>query len=415
MATVQRSSQTRSDDGCAAQQIDYDLHGLVGLRLVNASAHDAAAVARQLGPMQKPLDREPDIVVRFVQQLPTPRLRCLGKDKGGFTDQGYFVLRHNKQSVKVRIPFEQIGNRCEILCESGAHSVPLLMHILNLTLPRKDCVAVHASAFIYQGTGVLVTGWADGGKTTALLAFASQGADYVGDEWIWLRGDGQAMYGLPRNLNLSAWHLEQLPQLRRQVATKKRLFFQCVHGLDHLQDKLLAGRADTHLAVKLPRKMLAVLKRQVELRVEPAAIFSPHAMRLVARPEKVFLFTSQQGPDLHCEPLTLQEMVPRMALAVQYEQLAFMEHYTAFRFAFPDCRNEYIENAYQFQQDILGRALMGKEKYMVRHPYPVPVRPLFDVMRPFIEHGGVVAASNGKELGGSRLVESDARPRPVNP
>jgi len=288
------------------------------------------------------------------------------------------------------------------------------MHVLNLALLRKDCVAVHASAFIYQGTGVLVTGWADGGKTTALLAFASQGADYVGDEWIWLRGDGQAMYGLPRNLNLSAWHLEQLPQLRHRVATKKRLFFQCIHVLDHLQDKLLAGMPDTHLAVKLPRKVLALLKRQVELRVEPAAIFSPHAMRLAARPEKVFLFTSQQGPDLHCEPVTLQEMVPRMALAVQYEQLAFMEHYMAFRFAFPDCRNDYIENAHQVQQDILGRALMGKEKYTVRHPYPVPVRPLFDVMRPFIEHGGVEAAWNEKELCGSGLAVPGTRQGSVN-
>ena len=414
MTTVQRWNQARSDEGCLSQRIDYDLHGLVGLRLVNASAHDAAAVAQQLGPMQKPLDREPDVVVRFVQQLPTPHLRCIGKDKGGFNDQGYFVLRHHKQRVKVRIPFEQIGNRCEILCESGADSVPLLMHILNLTLLRKDCVAVHASAFIYQGTGVLVSGWADGGKTTALLAFASQGADYVGDEWIWLRGDGQAMYGLPRNLNLSAWQLEQLPQLRRQVALKKRLFFQCVHGLDRLQDKLLAGRPDTHLGVKLPRKVLSLLKRQVELRVEPTTIFSPHAMRLAARPEKVFLFTTEQGPDLHCEPVSLQEMLPRMALAVQYGQLAFMEHYMAFRFAFPDCRNDYIENAHEFQQDILGRALMGKEKYTVRHPYPVPVRPLFDVMRPFVEYGGMVAASNGKELSGRGVAVADVQQRSVN-
>ncbi len=414
MATVQRSHQTHSDDGCSSQRIDYDLHGLVGLRLVNASAQDAAAVARQLGPMQKPLDREPDVVVRFVPQLPTPHLRYLGKDKGGFTDQGYFVLRHNKQRVKVRIPFEQIGNRCEILCESGAYSVPLLMHILNLTLLRKDCVPVHASAFIHRGTGVVVTGWADGGKTTALLAFCSQGADYVGDEWIWLRGDGQAMYGLPRNLNLSSWHLEELPQIRHQVAVRKRLFFQCVHGFDHLQDKLLAGMPDTNLAVKLPRKMLGVLKRQVEVRVEPATLFSSHAMRLVARPGKVFLFTSQQGPDLHCEPVSLQQMVRRMALAVQYEQLAFLEHYLAFRFAFPDCRNDYIENAHQLQQDILGRALMGKEKYMVRHPYPVPVRPLFDVMRPFIEHGGMVAGASGRELCGDALALSDAQQRSVN-
>ena len=48
MTTVQRWNQARSDEGCLSQRIDYDLHGLVGLRLVNASAHDAAAVAQQL-------------------------------------------------------------------------------------------------------------------------------------------------------------------------------------------------------------------------------------------------------------------------------------------------------------------------------------------------------------------------------
>lgn len=30
--------------------IDYDIHGLVGIRLLNPSASDAAAVQRQLGP-----------------------------------------------------------------------------------------------------------------------------------------------------------------------------------------------------------------------------------------------------------------------------------------------------------------------------------------------------------------------------
>ena len=43
--------------------IDYNLHGLAGVRVVGATARDAAAVDRQLGPIRGPLRRDPDIVV----------------------------------------------------------------------------------------------------------------------------------------------------------------------------------------------------------------------------------------------------------------------------------------------------------------------------------------------------------------
>ena len=49
-----------------AEVLDFDLHGLVAIRLVGATPRDAAAVARQLGPVQAVVDREPDLVIRFV-------------------------------------------------------------------------------------------------------------------------------------------------------------------------------------------------------------------------------------------------------------------------------------------------------------------------------------------------------------
>src|SRR5262245_32667242 len=110
-----------SMNGHGAQPIDYDLHGLAGIRLINASPDDAAAVTRQLGPIQAPLAREPDIVIRFVDRLPTTsRVRYLGVDEAGFTDDAFLVLRSkHKARAKVQIPFEQIGKQCEIICESG--------------------------------------------------------------------------------------------------------------------------------------------------------------------------------------------------------------------------------------------------------------------------------------------------------
>jgi len=114
--------------------IDYDIHGLVGIRLIDPTESDARAVGRQLGPICKKLDRDPDIVIQFVKELKTTGMHYIGLNKAGFTDDAFFILRSSKRPAKVRIPFEQIGRQVEILCQSGLRSVPLLIHILNLTL-----------------------------------------------------------------------------------------------------------------------------------------------------------------------------------------------------------------------------------------------------------------------------------------
>jgi hypothetical protein len=76
------------------------------------------------------------------------------------------------------------------------------------------------------------------------------------------------------------------------------------------------------------------------------------------------------------------EIAKRMISSIQYEQLPFMEHYLAYKFAFPEKRNDFIERARELQFDILKRALAGKEAYLVSHPYPFGLHELFDRMRP---------------------------------
>ena len=52
-----------------ADAVDFDVHGLVGIRLLDAERRDIASVGRQLGIAPTPLEREPDILVRFVDRL----------------------------------------------------------------------------------------------------------------------------------------------------------------------------------------------------------------------------------------------------------------------------------------------------------------------------------------------------------
>jgi hypothetical protein len=109
--------------------------------------------------LQSRLERDPDIVIRFVDSLPVPsRIRYLGVDDAGFTDHAFLVLR-------------------------GLLQVPLLIPILNLTVLGKGTLPLHASAFSYRDTGFVATGWSRSGKPEVLLGFMANGASYVSDEF----------------------------------------------------------------------------------------------------------------------------------------------------------------------------------------------------------------------------------------
>ena len=54
----------------AVPTVDFNLHGLAGVRLLDASPGDVAAVSRQLGLVAAPFTGEPDLAVRFVDKLP---------------------------------------------------------------------------------------------------------------------------------------------------------------------------------------------------------------------------------------------------------------------------------------------------------------------------------------------------------
>jgi hypothetical protein len=371
----------------AQNHVDYDIHGLVGVRLLNPSPGDAEAVFKQLGPLQRPLNREPDLIVRFVDHLPISGLRHLTLNENGFTDDDFFILRSSKKAARVKIAFEQIGSeQCEIVCESGLRSVPLLLAIVNLTMLRKDCVPLHASGFVYHNTGVVVTGWAKGGKTETLLSFAAHGGRYVGDEWILLSGDGQKMYGIPEVIRLWDWHLENLPHVRRQIKRENLLMFKAIHGLDRFQQKL-NGSFGKMLPVKLLREGMPRIKRQLNVRVEPEIVFGDRFGPFSAKPEKVFFALSHADQAITVEPMEPAAVAQHMIASIRFEQIPFFEHYLAFKFAFPNRKNEFLDNVHERQYEILRRALSGKEAYMVRHPYPVSFQELYEKMRLYCENG----------------------------
>jgi hypothetical protein len=359
--------------------VDYDIHGLVGVRLVAPSPTNVRAVSAQIGPPSSRALCRPDIVVRYVDRLSAGPVRYVDLGKTASSDAGFIVFPEGDGEDKVSIPFEQIGSDCEILCERRVGWIPLLISIINLTALKKHrCVPIHASAFMHEGTGVLVTGWVKSGKSEALLAFSQYGATYVGGEWVLLSSDGKTMYGLPGTFRMWDWHVRNL--CHWQHSSGNAGIFRLIRFLDSLQ-RVMPGALLSLGPLKLLREGMPALRRQLNFRVEPKAIFGHRCGSLTGHPDKIFVGMVHSDKRVLIEPAEPATVADQLACAMEFELTSLMSHYRAFKFAFPGMRNEYLEKVHDVLRDALREALATKEIYMLYHPCPVSFDDLYQAMK----------------------------------
>ena len=366
---------------------DFDLHGMVGIRLVGASPDDRAAVARQLGPIGSPLAREPDIVIRFVERLrrDTP-LELIGLDDTAWTGDDFFLLRaKHKARTRVQIAFDAIGGRCEIVCERGVPAVPLLVAIVNLTVLARGGLALHASAFRYRGTGVLVTGWSKGGKTELLLGFVEHGAEYIGDEWIYIAPDGDRMYGIPEPIRVWDWQLEQLPRYWGEIGAAESLRLATLRQAHRMTAGIANTPAEHRMGGGRPFRRLAdLIDRQRYAFLTPARSFGAKAHALSGSIDRVVFVGSSEDRRTRLEPVTAAWIAERMVHSLADERSGLLASYRRFRFAFPHRANPLLDGAAQLELERLHRMLDGRPCYALLHPYPPSIRDLFEAAAPII-------------------------------
>lgn len=355
--------------------VDFDLHGIVGIRVLHARRTDVEILTRQLGPISGSLAREPDITIRFVDELPEPRPMTYATwpDSAGTEDAFYLLRGKDGVAARTLFPMDAVGDRCEIVCERRAGHVPHLLAVINMTALRRGVLPLHASAFTYQGVGVLATGWGKGGKTETLLAFAARGARYIGDEWVYLTPDG-GMHGVPEPIRLWNWHIEQLPGLRAGLSSMTRA---------RLWTLPAAASSATNLAARLRglpasvlRRTAPVLRRQAYVQVSPARLFGADALALHGRVDHVVFVISHDRDEVSIEPIAGASVAAHMLASLEEERGPLLAVYRQFRFLFPERRCAAIEEALDTERRLLERYLGDRPSHVLRHPYPVDLESL---------------------------------------
>jgi hypothetical protein len=371
-------------DGAATRGSEFDLEGFVGLRLVDADDRDRARVVAQLGPIQAPLERQPDITVRFVDQLEHGPLTYVEWPESAFDSEAFYLLTgRDRIDAKTKLPFEAIGRMCEIVCERRLRAVPLLLAVINATALSKGLLPLHASAFVHEGRGILVTGWAKGGKTEMLLAFMGRGAQYIGDEWVYLTPDGR-MFGIPEPIRLWRWQLRQLPQMAARLPRGQRLRLGVVEGVASVGARLTPGGGGGIVGSVL-RRSGPVLRRQANVQVPPTRLFGPDRIAREARMDTVVFVSSHAMSEIVVDDIDPDDLAQRMASSLARERHELLERYGQFRFAFPDRRSDLLEHASEIELTLLRNAFAGRRIAWVRHPYPVDIASLVPSIEARIE------------------------------
>jgi hypothetical protein len=361
--------------GDSSRTVDLDLHGIVGVRLLDARPGDVDVLVRQMGPLVAPLDREPDITVRFVDDLPeTRRLTYAGWPDTAGTDDSFYLLK-GKDGVAARtlLPMDSVGARCDIVCERRAGHVPHLLAVINTTALTKGVLPLHASAFTYRGVGVMATGWAKGGKTETLLAFAARGAQYVGDEWIYLTPDGR-MHGIPEPIRLWHWHVEQLPALRDGLPRLARARLDALPSVAS-SATAAAGRL-RGLPASVLRRAAPVVLRQAYVQVPPARLFGEDAIALHGRLDRLLLVASHDRDDVTIEPVSGASVAAHMRASLEEERAPFLQAYRQFRYLFPERASIAVEESPAIERRLLDQYLGARSAHLLRHPYPLRLESL---------------------------------------
>jgi hypothetical protein len=372
------------------EEHDFDVQGLVGIRLIGASPRNVAAVARQLGLNPTALNRAPDVAIRFVPKFELgnerePDLRFIGAD-AGYSQNRFFILRgKHKAPAKMLFPMADIGGRCEIVCEQEMAAVPLLIAVVNLTMLAKGVLPMHASAFQLGETGVLATGWAKGGKTEVLLGFAQRGGEYVGDEWVYIGQRGERMFGLAEPIRIWDWHLAALPDYRRALSFADRVRLRGLAALTGVLESVArvgSGRSSWRRQIQ---RLSGLVTRQRYVQVPPTKLFERRASTLSARFELLLFVVSTDSTETRVRPIAVEEVARRMVFSLEEERRELLSYYRKFRFAFPNQRNLILEDASEIEQELATRFFAGKSAYLVEHPYPVPIDRVCDAICAAVE------------------------------
>jgi hypothetical protein len=213
----------------------YDFHGL---RLgCSAGEKVMAALETRLGRFAAEDGGPSDLFVDYQVERGLPPERAVSEDDRVVYESPMGEVRYNERFDRIVITSkwpitaecDPVEGRTTIRVydtaadHSWALSHPLLTIPLIEILKRRDRFSVHAAGVAIGDRGVLIPGSSGSGKSTLALALAREGFGVLGDDMLFLKGDGADLQALafPEEFDLTDDTVRLFPDLDDVLATPR--------------------------------------------------------------------------------------------------------------------------------------------------------------------------------------------------
>lgn len=359
---------------------DFNLFNIIRIQLVNPDKKHIDFITDLTGVQPSNCEGVPDIKIIYQEKISAKKITLIGMN-AGFDEANFYLLLRNGHTSKAIIPLDKVGENCEIICENEIVNIPLLNYIILLSFLKKNWVAVHSSAFVFDGKGTLILSWSNGGKTSTLLSFLKNGAEFVSDEWTIISENGKSLQGLPTKLSIWKWYFKEIKNILPKIKIQQKINFNLIHLFLKMNDVGKKCGFQNLEFIKIVDRVAIRLKNNLRIHVHPKNLRNIKIVKGEAQLDLVLFTVSSLDGFLGIQKIAAHEVIERMVQSNKQEYDDLLHHYTMFRFAFPNRRNNLLDTFEEMHRKILTSCFFGKEIYKIIHPYPVPIDKLYFFLR----------------------------------
>jgi len=355
----------------------FDIAGRLTITVEGLGGRDLDALGGHFDPYAPgPAPAEPDVVLAVSERLRAPLTdiqRNAGDGRVTATDGARFYVLADGARCAVPPPGGPPPARFEL--EPGfpaGHAIRQLVRpALQVALPARGAVAVHAAAVAIEGRAVLVGGWSESGKTETALALLEQGATFLSDKWT-VVGEDTTAAAFPITVGVRGATLAHLPRLRAGLGRAPRARLAAAGAARAV------GRIFPHDAVD--RALMAADR----VALAPSAVRAaygggddePWRVPLGA----VAVLTTVPGPVATALPADPAWAAERLVQAAAFERRGLFELHDRACWALPDRERGVRERLLAREQRLLAAILARVPVIEVRAPFPTDPGPVADAL-----------------------------------
>jgi hypothetical protein len=369
----------------------FDLHGLVSLAVNDDREQIVRDLETQLDPYEPsvgPVPAHADIVLNPKPSIVSRTLSDVHGPAGdgrrtGSDGRSCYLLRGNArfelprrylQDGPVNLSYDPSFPLWEALSE-------VVRPLLQLGTLARGAVTVHGATVEVEGSGLLVCGWAESGKTETALALAEQGARFVSDKWTIIDSNA-SLHAFPVSVGIRDWVLQYLPRLRAHLRASQRARLRVARAARRPMPLLTRRptRIGTALESQLDRAF--TLASRLSLRqTEVGAIYGSSRDPSRTPPLRTLaMLTTVSTEEVTVRPAETGWAAERLARSAAYERRSLYELDARARYADPDPGPSSLADVRDLEAQQLRKVLKGVQVLEVNAPFPTDPRRVADAL-----------------------------------